>query len=45
MVERTRELEWALGSADKVVTENEQETVILQRRCLRAARDIKRVRS
>ncbi len=41
MVERTRELEWALGSADKVVTENEQETVILQRRCLRAARDIK----
>lgn len=41
MVECTRELERALGSADKFVTENEQETVIVQRRCLRAARDIK----
>lgn len=41
MVERTRELERALGSADKFVTGNEQQTVIVQRRCLRAARDIK----
>ena len=41
MVDRTRELEAALGSAEKAVAENEQETVILQRRCLRAARDIK----
>lgn len=41
MVDRTRELERALGSADKRVTENEAETVIVQRRCLRAARDIK----
>ncbi len=40
MVQRTRELELALGSANKVVAENEQETVVLQRRCLRAARDI-----
>jgi N-acetylneuraminate synthase len=40
MVDRTRELERALGSADKRVGENEQETVIIQRRCLRAARDI-----
>lgn len=40
MVDRTRELERALGSADKYVTENEQETVIVQRRCLRAAREI-----
>jgi len=40
MTQRTRELEMALGSADKFVTENEQETVVLQRRCLRAARDI-----
>jgi N-acetylneuraminate synthase len=40
MVDRTRELERALGSADKVVTMNERETVIVQRRCLRAARDI-----
>ncbi|MHB8856614.1 MAG: N-acetylneuraminate synthase family protein [Bellilinea sp.] len=40
MVLRTRELELALGSGDKFVAENEQETVVLQRRCLRAARDI-----
>lgn len=40
MVDRTREMERALGSADKRVGENEQETVIIQRRCLRAARDI-----
>jgi sialic acid synthase SpsE len=41
MVDRTRELERALGSADKKVGENEQETVIIQRRCLRAGGDIK----
>jgi N-acetylneuraminate synthase len=41
MVERTRELERALGSADKQVCENEKDTVIVQRRCLRAARDIR----
>jgi N-acetylneuraminate synthase len=41
MVDRTRELERALGSADKQVTENEQQTVVVQRRCLRAARDIR----
>jgi sialic acid synthase SpsE len=40
MVDRTRELELALGSADKTVAENERETVIVQRRCLRAARDL-----
>ncbi|WP_322509659.1 N-acetylneuraminate synthase family protein [Anaerolinea sp.] len=40
MVENTRQLERALGSADKFVAENEQETVVLQRRCLRAARDL-----
>jgi len=40
MVARTRELERALGSADKSVAENEQQTVIVQRRCLRAARPI-----
>jgi N-acetylneuraminate synthase len=40
MVKRTRELEAALGSADKVVAENEKETVVIQRRCLRAARDL-----
>lgn len=41
MVDRTRELERALGSADKFVTGNETQTVIVQRRCLRAARDIR----
>ena len=40
MVENTRRLEQALGSADKVVAGNEIDTVIIQRRCLRAARDI-----
>jgi len=40
MVERTRELERALGSAQKFVAGNEQETVVIQRRCLRAAREI-----
>jgi N-acetylneuraminate synthase len=41
MVQRTRELERALGSADKVVAGNETDTVVVQRRCLRAARDIR----
>jgi sialic acid synthase SpsE len=41
MVENTRRLELALGSGDKFVVENEKETVVLQRRCLRAARDIR----
>lgn len=40
MVERTRELEAALGSVEKFVADNERETVVLQRRCLRAARDL-----
>ena len=38
MVERTRELENALGSTQKFVADNEQETVVVQRRCLRATR-------
>ncbi len=41
MVEETRQLERALGSSDKFIAGNEQETKIVQRRCLRAARDIK----
>ncbi len=40
MVERTRELEYALGSPLKHVAENEQDTVVVQRRCLRAGRDL-----
>lgn len=41
MVENTRQLERALGSGDKFVAGNEQQTVVLQRRCVRAARDLK----
>ncbi len=41
MVEETRLLERALGSADKFIVGNEQDTQVVQRRCLRAARDIK----
>ncbi|MCK5646554.1 MAG: N-acetylneuraminate synthase family protein [Anaerolineales bacterium] len=41
MVDRTRELERALGSPNKRVANNESETVVVQQRCLRAARDIK----
>jgi N-acetylneuraminate synthase len=40
MVDRTRELERAMGSADKQVGGNERDTVIVQRRCLRASRDV-----
>jgi N-acetylneuraminate synthase len=41
MVEETRLLERALGSPDKTIAVNEQETAVIQRRCLRAARDVK----
>lgn len=40
MVERVRELELALGTGKKKVEANENETVLIQRRCLRAARDL-----
>jgi len=40
MVENTRRLEKAMGSHEKFVAENEKETVVIQRRCLRAARDL-----
>ena len=40
MVDETRLLERALGSADKSITGNEQDTQVVQRRCLRAAREI-----
>ncbi len=40
MVDRTRELERALGSPEKRVMANEEQTVVVQRRCLRADRDI-----
>jgi sialic acid synthase SpsE len=41
MVLQVRTLERALGSTDKFVTGSEKETYVLQRRCLRAAREIK----
>jgi sialic acid synthase SpsE len=41
MVDRTRELERAMGSPDKVISGNELQTAVVQRRCLRAARDIR----
>jgi sialic acid synthase SpsE len=41
MVEETRLLERSLGSGDKFIAENELETMIVQRRCLRAARVIR----
>ncbi len=40
MVDETRRLERALGSTLKVVEPNEHDTLIVQRRCLRAARDL-----
>jgi sialic acid synthase SpsE len=40
MVDDTRLLEAALGDGRKKVEGNEQETVVLQRRCVRAARDL-----
>jgi N-acetylneuraminate synthase len=41
MVDRTRELELALGSTVKKVEKNELETVVVQRRCLRASGNLK----
>ena len=40
MVARTKELERSLGKTEKFVAGNEQESVVVQRRCLRAARDL-----
>ena len=40
MVTAARQLERALGSGNKLVADNERETVVIQRRCLRAARTI-----
>jgi N-acetylneuraminate synthase len=40
MVDRTRDLEHSLGNGIKTVEPNERETVVIQRRCLRATRDL-----
>src|SRR3990172_3592348 len=41
MVQEVRILERALGSSGKRVADNEKQTYIVQRHCLRAARDVK----
>ncbi len=41
MVDRTRELEYAMGDGNKIVEPNERDTVVIQRRSLRAKRDLK----
>jgi sialic acid synthase SpsE len=41
MMDRSRELEAALGSSQKFVADNELDTVVLQRRSLRATYDLK----
>ena len=40
MVDRTHELEYALGPEEKRVMDNETETVVLQRRAIRAKHDL-----
>jgi len=40
MVEDTRMLEAALGDGSKKIEDNETQTIVLQRRCVRAAQDI-----
>jgi N-acetylneuraminate synthase len=40
MIERTRELESALGEYCKRIQKNEQETVVIQRRCIRSAMNL-----
>lgn len=40
MVSQSRDLERALGQADKAVAQNEAETVVIQRRSVRFARDL-----
>jgi sialic acid synthase SpsE len=42
MVQRTRELEFSLGSEIKEIMENEKETAIVQRRALRSTRSIRK---
>lgn len=42
MVDRTRELEYALGTGVKKVEDNEADTVVLQRRSIRLKKDIKK---
>lgn len=41
MVSRTREIEASLGDGRKKIEDNERETAIVQRRCIRASSDLK----
>lgn len=41
MVDNVRKLERSMGSGNKFIAANESQTVIIQRRCLRASREIK----
>jgi N-acetylneuraminate synthase len=41
MVERTRELEYSLGTGEKKIEANESETVVVQRRAIRTTRAVK----
>jgi len=41
MVDRTRELELALGGGIKKIEENERDTSVVQRRSIRLAKDVK----
>lgn len=40
LIERSRELESALGNGIKIIEDNENDTVIVQRRCLRLTRNM-----
>lgn len=42
MIDRSREVEISLGDGIKVVEENEKQTAVLQRRSLRATKDLKK---
>ena len=42
MIDRSRELELSLGDGNKKIEKNELETVVLQRRCIRASKKLKK---
>ena len=42
MIDRSRELELSLGNGEKKIEDNEKETVVLQRRAIRAKKNLKK---
>ena len=42
MVSRARELEYALGNGEKKIEDNEKESAIIQQRCLRSSKTLKK---